>query len=98
MTRHTPRSTLGVVRKWLPPALLLATRAPAPATAPQARPGALPSALPPAASAVPSVLPGASPTPAPACGERGAGPVPDGWSCAEATKGDLGGDGWAGMC
>jgi len=97
MTRHLPRSTVAVVRKWLVLALVFVSCGPAVATAPQATPSALPSALPVAVSAAPAAVPQASPTPAPACGERGAGAVPDGWTCAETTKVDLDGDGWPDM-
>jgi hypothetical protein len=47
-----------------------------------------------APSSAPSAAPDASPTPAPACGEPGAGSVPDGWACAETARVDLDGNGW----
>ncbi|HEV8469279.1 MAG TPA: hypothetical protein VGR46_06690 [Candidatus Limnocylindria bacterium] len=82
------------MRKWLALALVLASCGPAVATAPKALPTALPSRVPAAVSAAPSAVPLATPSPAPACGTPGAGPVPDGWTCAETTKVDLDGNGW----
>ena len=93
MTGSTGRGSLRLVRKWLVLALVLTSCGPA-VTAPKAAPTTQPSSAPAAVSAAPSAVPFATPSAAPACGVPGAGPVPDGWTCAETTKVDLDGNGW----
>ena len=94
MTHFRSRGTLAIVRKLLALALVLVSCGPAVARAPQVTPAELPTAAPVTIPAAAAGLPSGSPTPAPACGLSGAGPVPDGWTCAETTKVDLDGDGW----
>jgi hypothetical protein len=94
MTRNAARRNLRTVRKWLVLALVLASCGPAVASAPQPTSTGFPGLLPVVVSSAPSGVPDASSTPAPACDEPGAGPVPDGWTCAETTKVDLDGNGW----
>src|SRR2546422_1341128 len=93
MTGSTGRGSLRLVRKWLVLALVLTSCGTA-VTAPKAAPTTQPSSAPAALSAAPTAVPFATPSAAPACGVPGAGPVPDGWTCAETTKVDLDGNGW----
>lgn len=48
----------------------------------------------PTLEAAPSLTPAPTPAPIFACGDRGAGPLPEGWLCTETARHDLDGDSW----